>query len=89
MINVEANLKYLDISVIRKIADTNNVRVTFNRFGSDGTPNPVIIGRKQLVLILEALAADPIVRQFKETHERAVDIAKRARAQLWPQSLLN
>ena len=81
-------LKYLDIVKVASLPESNNVRVTFYpTFVGEPIEKPVVIGKKQLVLLLEKLAADPIVKKFEQTRERARHTAESARRVLWPKTL--
>jgi hypothetical protein len=54
----------------------------------DSKIEPVILGRKQLVLLLEKIAQDPYLHQFEGLRAHAARNAADARQHLWPKSLL-
>ena len=80
----EAQMQFLDACKIKKLPDTNNVMVSF--FDLNGWPTPsVMIGRKQLVLLLEKIARD--FSKFPAIHAQAATLAMTTRDRLWPKSL--
>jgi len=88
--DVETKLKWHDVAKIKKLADTNNVEVSFLPHLIDRTISPpVIIGRKQLVILLEEVADEyeETKDQYPGCYAQALENAKSAREHLWPKSL--
>jgi hypothetical protein len=81
--NVSAVLKFTDIARVRKLPDTNNVLVVFNFYQHA----PVVIGRKQLVLILEKITREFSATKYPRIHDRARYLADECRRELWPRTV--
>jgi hypothetical protein len=75
-------LKYIEMLKVKKLADSNNVIVTFF-----GRPS-VLIGKKQLVLLLDKIARNLEPHNYPGTHETVASNAAECRRRLWPKSLI-
>lgn len=87
--DMTTKVKWLYLSKVKKIGDTNNVEVTFSGFDSPVTPPPVIIGRKALVILLDEIADEyeKTKIEFPVVYAHARELAQKARANLWPKSV--
>jgi hypothetical protein len=78
-----AQLQYLEIAKVTKISGTNNVMLSYHDL--DGRLQPsVVIGKKQLVLLYEKIAADFSASEYPGINSRASALAKEMREHLWP-----